>query len=166
MKTCLIFDAGFFINLQKSIGSVDLLKLKKLIESKYGEVSRGYYVTSVETENQRGFHKWVQSINGPKLEVVVKGQKSKTCNNCGSSVFVEKGVDIALVILAIKNAEYYDRLILVNGDSDLLDALMFIRDTLKKEVIIVGEMNSIATEIQAMSTDVLLLSDVIEEIRG
>lgn len=165
-KVCLVVDAGYFISTQKNTGSIDLLKFKKLIEKMYGKVSRGFYVTSIDNDNQKGFHKWLQSVLGPKLEVVVKGQKIKNCNNCGHQIYIEKGVDVALVILAIKNAEYYDKIVLVNGDSDLLDALVYIRDVLKKDIIIAGEISSISTETQSIATDVLLLSDHIEEIRA
>lgn len=166
-RICLIIDAGFYIGTQKATGSIDILKLKNLIEQKLGRVERGYYITAMETDNMRGFHSFIRSVKGPKLEVVVKNQKMKTCDNCGKQVWVEKGVDVAISTLAIKNAQkdLYDTLVLLNGDADLLDALTYIRDDLRKEIVICGELSNIATEMQAIASKVLLLSDYIEEIR-
>lgn len=167
-RICLIVDAGFYIGSQKVTGSIDILKLKNLIEKKYGTVERGYYITSYENDNSKGFHNFIRSVKGPRLEVVVKSQKMKTCDNCGKQIFVEKGVDVAISTLAIKNAQmnFYDTLVLLNGDADLLDALVYIRDDLKKKVVICGELSNIAPEIQSIASDVLLFSDFIEEIRA
>jgi uncharacterized LabA/DUF88 family protein len=166
LKICLIIDAGYFFSLQKKFGSFDVLRFKYFIEMKLnGSIHRGYYVTTLDGPNQQPYHSWLKSVTGPKLEVVVKNTKSKTCDSCGKSVFVEKGVDIAIVTLAIKHAvnSNYDALVLVNGDADLLDALLYVRDDLAKEIIIVGDLESISTDIQAMSDRVLLVGDYLEE---
>jgi uncharacterized LabA/DUF88 family protein len=166
LKICLIIDAGYFFALQKKFGSFDVLRFKYFIESKLkGSIHRSFYVTTLDGPNQQSYHSWLKSVTGPKMEVVVKTTKSKTCDSCGKSVFVEKGVDIAIVTLAIKHAvhENYDALVLVNGDADLLDALLYVRDDLGKEVIVVGDLESISTDVQAISDRVLLVGDSLEE---
>lgn len=166
MKICLIIDAGYLFAIQKKHGSFDILRFRNFIEAKLeGTITRGYYITTLDGPNQQAYHSWLKSVTGPKLEVVVKNTKAKVCDNCGKSVFVEKGVDIAIVTLAIKHAEKdnYDALVLVNGDADLLDALIYIRDDLCKKIIIVGDLDSISTDMQAMSDRVLLVSDYLEE---
>ena len=165
-RICLIIDAGYFFNVQKKYGSFDVLKFKHFIEDKLdGIVTRGYYVTTLDGPNQQSYHTWLKSVTGPKLEVVTKSVKPKMCDKCGNSVYVEKGVDIAIITLAIKHAEKnnYDTLVLVNGDADLLDALVYLRDDLGKEIVIVGDLDSISTDIQAMSDQVMLVGEHINE---
>lgn len=166
-RVCLIIDAGYFVNIQKLVGSIDILKLKNLIQSKYGNITRGYYFTSMDTEKQQGFHTWLKSANGPKLEVISKPQKSKSCLSCGNVVWVEKGIDVGISTLVIRNAhkDLYDTLVLINGDADLLDGLTYVRDDFNKSIVIVGETQSLSTDLQAISSEVLLLSDHIDEIR-
>jgi len=161
LKICLIVDAGYLANLQKRFFSIDLLKFKNFIETKLnGKVTRGYYITSLDTPSQNGFHSWLKSSNGPKLEVVIKNQKSKLCDNCGNVTWIEKGIDVAIVTLAIKNAQkdLFDTLVLVNGDGDLVDALKYIRDDLGKELVLFGEIESISTELQAISSEILIMT--------
>ena len=166
-KICLIIDAGFLANLQKRNFSIDLLKFKNFIEVQLdGKISRGYYITSLDGPNQSGFHTWLKSASGPKLEVIVKNQKSKVCDNCGNVTWIEKGVDVAITTLAIKNAQknLFDTLVLVNGDGDLVDALAYVRDDLGKELVLVGELESISTELQAISSEILILSENKSEL--
>jgi uncharacterized LabA/DUF88 family protein len=98
--------------------------------------------------------------------VIVKNQKSKICDNCGNVTWIEKGVDVAITTLAIKNAQknLFDTLVLVNGDGDLVDALAYVRDDLGKELVLVGELESISTELQAISTEILILTENKSEL--
>lgn len=166
LRLCLIIDAGYLFAVQKKLGSFDILRFRNFIEDELdGKITRGFYITTLDGQNQQAYHSWLKSVTGPKLEVVVKSTKPKTCDSCGRSVFVEKGVDIAIVTQAIKHAQKdnYDALVLVNGDADLLDALLYIRDELGKKIIIVGDLDSISTEIQAMSDQVVSVSDNVAE---
>jgi uncharacterized LabA/DUF88 family protein len=89
-------------------------------------------------ENQFNYHTWLK--REARYEVITKSQKSKWCPHCGHSANVERGVDVELATLAIKYAHLnkYDRLILFNGDADLLAAIRHIRDDLGKQVVIIG----------------------------
>jgi uncharacterized LabA/DUF88 family protein len=75
-------------------------------------------------------------------------------------------VDVAITTLAIKNAQknLFDTLVLVNGDGDLVDALAYVRDDLGKELVLVGELESISTELQAISTEILILTENKSEL--
>lgn len=166
MKICLIIDAGYLFALQKRFGSFDILRFREFIEAKLqGEVVRGYYITTLDGPNQQSYHTWLKSVTGPKLEVVVKSTKTKICDSCGRSVNVEKGVDVAIVTLAIKQAQTakYDVLALVNGDADLIDALFYIRDDLGKKIVVIGDLESISTDVQAMADSVILVNNYFEE---
>ncbi|MEK7394500.1 MAG: NYN domain-containing protein [Fibrobacterota bacterium] len=166
MRLCLIIDAGYLFAMQKKLGSFDILRFRNFIEDKLdGKITRGFYITTLDGQNQQSYHSWLKTVTGPKLEVVIKNTKAKTCDSCGRSVFVEKGVDIAIVTQAIKHAQKdnYDTLVLVNGDADLLDALLYIRDELGKKIVIVGDLDSISTDIQAISDEVISVSDNVEE---
>ena len=167
-RVLLLVDAGYLVNLQKRTGKIDILKFKKSIEKQFGDIKRAYYFTSYDTPNQQSFHSWLKSSTGPKFEVIIKNQKQKTCESCGNVSYVEKGIDVAMSTTLIKLAhkDLYDTLVLVNGDADLLDALVYVRDDLNKEIVIAGEMDSISPNTQAISTSVYLLSDHIDEIRG
>ena len=155
MKNILIFDAGFVTALSKKLakGALDLKKLKNLIESKYGKINRAYFVTALNTEEQHGFHKWLQ--HELKVEVVARSLKDKYCGHCGNNNKVERGVDVTIAVLAIKFAGQYDRLILVNGDGDLVDAIRHVRDDLGKQVVLVGEPESTSGEFLLYSDDFL-----------
>lgn len=159
-KNMMIWDAGFVQAMSKILtnGDLDLKKLKHFLESKYGKFSRFYFVTSLNTDEQRGFHAWLQ--RDLKAEVVTKSTKTKRCQSCGNESIVEKGVDVAIVTLAIKFAGQYDRLVLLNGDGDLVDAIKHIRDDLGKQVVLVGDSTSVSAELLLHSDEFLNMNEV------
>lgn len=167
MSTCLIIDAGYFTHVQGLCGSIDLLKLKNEIAKKYGEIDRAYYFTSLDGPNQYTYHRKIRSFNGAKMEVIIKPQKAKRCDSCGHLANVEKGIDVGMSTLAIKLAHrnMYDTLVLMNGDGDLIDALKYIKDDFNKNLVIVGEMESISNEIQCIANDIYIVSDNMEKFR-
>jgi uncharacterized LabA/DUF88 family protein len=159
MKNILIFDAGFVTALSRKLanGALDLKKLKSFLESKYGKINRTYFVTAINTEEQRNFHSWLQ--HELKAEIVAKSVKGKQCQHCGNVNTVEKGIDVALAVLAIKFAGHYDRLIFVNGDGDLVDAIRHVRDDLRKQIVVVGEPNSVSGELLLHSDEFVDIGD-------
>jgi uncharacterized LabA/DUF88 family protein len=69
-------------------------------------------------------------------------------------------VDVAIVTLAIKFAGQYDRLVLLNGDGDLVDAIKHIRDDLGKQVVLVGDSTSVSAELLLHSDEFLNMNEV------
>ena len=167
MSVCLIIDGGYFASIQAICGSIDLTKLKNEIQKKYGKIERAYYFTSLDGPNQACFHKWLKSFNGGKMEVVVKPFKYKTCESCGNTAIVEKGMDVGMSTLAIKLAHrnIYDTLVLMNGDGDLIDALKYIKDDFNKGLVIIGELETISSDTQCIANDIYVVSDNMEKIR-
>lgn len=160
-RVMFVVDAGYYTATQKQIGSIDLLKLKMYVSKHIGTIVRSYYVTCYNTEEQRSFHNWVKTV--PKLELIIKGQKEKHCDACGKTYFVEKALDVGMSVLAIKHASKYDVLVMVNGDGDMLDAYQHLKDDLGKQVVILGELNSISPDIHPI-TDLVILSDIYKDI--
>jgi len=158
-RNMLIWDAGFVMAVSKNVanGAMDLKKLKHYLESRYGKFNRFYFLTSLNTDEQRGFHTWLQ--RDLKADVVIKSTKVKRCGHCGSENIVEKGVDVAIVTLAIKFASQYDRLVLCNGDGDLVDAIKHVRDDLGKQVIIAGDLPSVSGDLLVNSDEFVDLSE-------
>lgn len=147
-------------------GSVDMLKLRRMVERLYGKLYRAVVVTSLAGENQFNYHAWLKYEAG--YEVVAKSQKSKWCPYCGNGIAVERGVDVEIATLAIKYAHLnkYDRLILFNGDADLLAAVRYIRDDLGKEVILIGSESTTAKDMVLYTDGLIDLTavDIAQEL--
>ena len=163
LRTLLLIDAGYYVAIQKETGHIDLLKFKSYVGSVYGgagKITRGYYVTTFsDSDAARGFHHFVK--HDAKLTIVEKSTKTKTCSGCGKELIVEKGVDVSLAVFMLQAAykDQYDRLILVNGDGDLLDALTLVRDTFNKEILIVGTSRTISGDLKALATEIVHVDD-------
>ena len=153
MRNMLIMDGGYLTAIGKRVHpGFDIKKLKQMLERKYGPIAKSHWFTCMNTDNQIGFHHWLKAE--VRTEVIVRGTKSKWCNECGHEIVVEKGIDVGIATDAIKFAHrnLFDRLILVNGDGDLCDAIKYIHDELGKQIVVVG------TD-ECTSTDLLLNCD-------
>lgn len=120
---------------------------KKLVGDR--ELVRIYYYntpspsTEVEEQkaNQRFFTKlgWIDNLQ-VRLGRIMKRTYNIECNNCHKAItyntHIQKGVDtriaVDMVTLAFSNA--YDTAILVSGDSDLSEAVDYIREHTHKKV--------------------------------
>lgn len=139
MRNMLILDGGYMTAIGKVVyPGFDIKKVKQLVERKFGPIARSHWFTSMNGEAQYGFHTWLKMET--RMEVIVRGTKSKWCNECGHEIVVEKGIDVGMATDAIKFAHRntYDRLIIANGDGDMVDAIKYIRDDLAKQVVIIG----------------------------
>jgi len=166
-RICLIIDGGYLAAVQNRLGYMDILKLKNLVEETYGPISRGYYITSVNHESQQGFYTWIRSSRGPKLELIQKSQKSKICDGCGKTTYVEKGVDVEIATTVIRNAhkDLYDVLVLINGDGDLVGALKYVRDDFGKDIVLLTDPDSTSVDLQEICSIHDSLVDVMPKIR-
>lgn len=148
MKNMLIMDGGFMVALAKmSSPSIDLKKLRMMLEARFGKIDRSHWFTCHNDLSQRSFHTWLTAEL--RAQVMVYGTKIKTCGHCGGDITVEKGIDVGITTDAIKFAhrDSYDRLILANGDGDIVDAIKYIRDDLGKQVVLVGTSSCTSNEL-------------------
>lgn len=162
MRNLLIIDSGFLAAVSHTICNcpgIDILKLKILLEDRFGRMDRSYMYTTLNTESQAGFHTWLGKM--ARIEAVPKGTKFKSCKACGTAFYVEAGVDVAMSVAMIKFAhnDLYDRVILLNGDRDLIDAVKYVRDDLHKQVVLVGEITSMSAEMLSNCDEYIDLSD-------
>lgn len=144
----LIMDGGFMVALAKmSTPSIDLKKIRVLLESKYGRIDRSHWFTCHNEPKQAAFHTWLTTEI--RTQVFVYGTKPKSCGHCGGDIMVERGIDVGIATDAIKFAHRnsYDRLILANGDGDLTDAIQYVRDDLGKQVVLVGTSSCTSNEL-------------------
>jgi len=151
--------------------------LMYMLESNTGsKFSECYYLSATdgsESDVQSQFHTWLKSAppKGPKMRV--KLYKLRTllcdCNHCASSVEykMQKGVDVGVATLIIKLAtqNQYDRLVLCAGDGDFEDAIMFVKETLHKEVWVCGFEHSLSSDLQSYADQVIWLNEHAAEIR-
>ncbi len=135
----------FGLNLQKSV-NIDSL-VKKLVSGR-GLVRAYYYTTpsprpnsSLGKSHQRFLDKlgWIENLQIRRGRIVPR-RHTIECPKCKESFeyndYTQKGVDariaVDMVTLAVRSA--YDTAILVSGDSDLAEAVDYIREQTNKKV--------------------------------
>ena len=146
-KTMWLIDAAYLFNAQESVGpnyNFDYLKLRFRLELD-GPIESAWYLNSTQnppTDNQSGFHAWLQTPlpNGPELNVNLYKLKQRDfeCPHCARkfSLQMQKGVDVGLATLIVRRGDQnqYDTLILSSGDGDLRDALAHAREYCGKRI--------------------------------
>lgn len=146
-QTMWLIDAAYLFNAQESVGpeyNFDYLKLRDWLE-RDGAIDSAWYLNSTQnppTDNQSGFHAWLQTPlpGGPGLNVCLYKLKQRDfeCPHCARkfSLQMQKGVDVGLATLIVRRADLdeYDNLILSSGDGDLKDALSHARKKCGKRI--------------------------------
>jgi uncharacterized LabA/DUF88 family protein len=135
----------FGLNLQKSV-NIDSLVKKLVLERR---LVRAYYYTTPSPRpsspqgkaHQRFLDKlgWVENLQF-RLGRIVPRRHTIECPKCQEAfeynVYTQKGVDtriaVDMVTLAVRDA--YDTAILISGDSDLAEAVNYIREQTNKTV--------------------------------
>lgn len=176
MKTIWIVDGAYLFNYGKYQFQIDYLKLKNALEKIGGSpISEGYYHNSIRNPNddsQNGFHTFLKSAppRGPKMRVKLYklkslGSRCPSCD-CEFSRDVQKGVDVGIATLIIRLAtqNLYDRLILTAGDGDFEDAIEYVKSALGKEIWLNGGRDSLSTDLQSYSNEILWFEDLRTEI--
>jgi uncharacterized LabA/DUF88 family protein len=150
---------------------IDLEKLiKKLTEEK--ELLRPYYYCSIPENPSKGTINFINALKYLGFKVITKPLK-KRYNNVGKEYYVEKGVDVALVIdiLSMANKNAYDIAILVAGDSDYVGAVEEIKNMGKHVEIAFFEKNPnssspiISPELRMSADHFISLDEIMDEIR-
>lgn len=151
-RVMLFIDGGnlyagvkFGLNLQKSV-NIDSL-VKKLVSGR--RLVRAYYYTTPSPRpnspqgkaHQRFLDKlgWVENLQLRRGRIVPRIHTIE-CPKCQEAfeynVYTQKGVDTRIVVdmvtLAVRDT--YDTAILVSGDSDLAEAVNYIREQTNKKV--------------------------------
>lgn len=169
-RTMWLIDAAYLFNAQESVGeeyNFDYLKLRLWLERE-GAIDSAWYLNSTQnppTDNQSGFHAWLQSPlpNGPELNVNLYKLKQRDfeCPHCARkfSLQMQKGVDVGLATLIVRRADQdeYENLILSSGDGDLKDALAHARNSCGKRI-------ELCVFRWGISPDLLNLADTIHWI--
>lgn len=146
-STMWLIDAAYLFNAQESVGAeynFDYLKLRLRLEED-GPIDSAWYLNSTQnppTDNQSGFHAWLQTPlpGGPGLNVNLYKLKQRDfeCPHCERKfgLQMQKGVDVGLATLVVRGADQgeYDNLILSSGDGDLKDALAHASRKLGKRI--------------------------------
>lgn len=158
-RNMLLIDAGYIAAVSRAAfdEKLDVLKLRKFLEAKYGKFQRAFWLTSRTDERNHGFHTWL--ARSAKIEVVEFGRKSFWCRECAAEHEVEKGIDVGLVVKAVEHCRGYERLVLCNGDGDLREGLRYLRDVLDKEIVLVGTKDTISSESALYADEVVDLVD-------
>lgn len=173
VKTAWIVDGAYLYLAAPERERADFLALERELEAQINSpLDRGHYFTE-DKDEAKAFHSWLQTAppHGPHMRVYPYQAKyrEKPCAECSAPIytFEQKGVDVGIAILATRLAHQnrYDRLLLIAGDRDFVDAVSYIVNGLHKEVWIVGFADSISTELQEAATDVIWLDDFWQHVR-
>ncbi|GMV80535.1 MAG: hypothetical protein AMXMBFR7_17190 [Planctomycetota bacterium] len=158
-------------------GRFDYLKLKHLLEGPGdGRFIESYFLDSKSpepNEKQDAFLRWLKlaSPTGPQFRVLPYALKTQrlTCPACGKEHErpVQKGVDVGIATLLIKLAaqDKYDRVLLSSGDGDLMDAVSYVKDDLKKEVYVAGFERSVSSDLQSVANRCVWLNPHWDEFK-
>lgn len=76
----------------------------------------------------------------------------------------QKGVDVGIATLALTHMHKYDTLILSSGDGDLLDAIEFLSELVRRIELIVFR-NGVSTDLQSRADDIFWIDDFADEVR-
>ena len=91
------------------------------------------------------------------------------CPNCNNIFikFVQKGVDVGIATAALKFKDDYDTFVLSAGDGDFKDTVKYLKEDLKKRIVLVGFEKNLSTDLQpyANTDDVLFIDDFINEVK-
>ncbi len=147
------------------------IDLEKLVSELVGgrDLIRPYYYCSVPEKPSQGNLDFIRSLKYLGFKVVQKTLK-KRYDATGKEYFVEKGVDVALVIdmlgMAYKNA--YDVAVLIAGDGDYVGVTEEVRRLGKRVEIAFFENNpnastSLVASDLRLTTDHFISLDSIKE---
>jgi len=137
---------------------IDFEKLVKVLVGNRTLIRPFYYCAVPEkpATKQVNFHRKMRYLG---FQVVTKRLKKRS-DSTGRTIFVEKGVDVALVTdmlsMAFKNA--YDVAILVSGDNDYVGAVEEIK-RLGKRVEIASFEHNIKDNTKFISPDLKMIAD-------
>jgi uncharacterized LabA/DUF88 family protein len=169
MKTVWVVDGAYVMKSSNTLGRVDYLRLKTVLEAELGEpFFECYYLNSTvnpPTDAQDGFHTWLKCAppSGPKMRVQLYKLKDLgvVCPQCthGFDRQVQKGVDVGIATLVLKLAaqEQYERLVLAAGDGDFEDAIAYVKSELHKQIWIAGFSKSVSADLQSYADRVVWL---------
>jgi len=175
--TMWLIDAAYLFNAQESVGldyNFDYLKLRQRLEQE-GPIDSAWYLNSTQnppTDNQSGFHAWLQTPlpTGPQLQVKLYQLKQRDfeCPHCQRrySLQMQKGVDVGLATLIVRGADQngYDNLILSSGDGDLRDALAHARESCGKRIELCVFRWGISPDLQNLADAVHWIDDFAQEV--
>lgn len=182
MATYWLIDGSYIYKSIKSyermIGEtfgLDYRKLRDKVETHVKETVTAYYFNSTKdpaTEQTNKFHTWLKTRkNGPGIIVELYSLKKTTvkCPNCDSTFtkLVQKGVDVGIATAALKFKDNYDTFVLSAGDGDFKDTIKYLKEDLKKRIVLVGFERNLSADLQpyADAEDVLFIDDFINEVK-
>ncbi|MZP28651.1 NYN domain-containing protein [Heliobacterium undosum] len=176
-RTIWLIDAAYLFNGQESVSNsyaFDYLKLQNKLEMD-GKIDRAYYLNCTHdppSDRQTHFHTWLQKPKpeGPNIIPILYKLKLKEydCPHCKMkySLPVQKGVDVGLatLIVSLGHQHQYDNLILSSGDSDLKDAIVFMKKNLGKRLELCVFRYGIASELDSYADNIYWINDFYLEV--
>lgn len=172
MRHLLLIDGNYLFFSQKRL---DFLKFKKRIEGiLQKKVVETHYVENIlDANKQQTFYTWLRSAEpyGPHFQVHLIPMKdvSLRCDHCGqwSTKPVVDGVETKLTTLMHRLAyqDKFDRLILVSGDAVHAEAIRYLKDELKRKVVVCGFEGSVGLDLQNASDFVIWIDKFYEEVK-
>ena len=143
----------------------DIFKLRDLLVSDRRHI-RTYYFCSIGNPPKESQLKFIDKLKASHIEVVVKQLKYRGQNEEGKPIYVEKGVDIALVtsMLSMACANAFDVAILVSGDDDYEQAVEEIKRVGKRVEIAFFEIAT-SREFKYSADDYISLDEKIRSIK-
>lgn len=140
----------------------------KFVDKLVGDRSllRAYFYCSHPVPIPEEQKKFFDNLQFNGIQVVGMPLKKVTEQRTKKTYYVEKGEDVALVtdMLTLAFEHAYDTAIIVSGDADFIGAIEKIKYK-GKRVEVVSFKNSLSGELRRVADKLVLLDDIIGEIK-
>jgi uncharacterized LabA/DUF88 family protein len=144
---------------------VDILKLRDLLIAGRRHV-RTFFFGSISTPPRESQLNFLEKLRTFRIEVVTKELKYRGQDPEGRPIFVEKGIDVALVttMLSMSYGNAFDVAIIVGGDQDYMQAVEEVKRAGKRvEIAFFG--HATGREFRYSGDSFLSLDEKIDQIR-
>ena len=144
---------------------VDILKLRDLLVAGRKHI-RTYYFCSISTPPRESQISFLEKLKTLHIDVVVKELKFRGHDSENRPIYVEKGIDVALVttMLSMTYSNAFDVAILVGGDQDYAQAVEEVKRAGKRVEIAFFEYAT-GKEFKYSGNSFLSLDEKIDQIR-
>ena len=173
MRHVLIVDANYVFFNQKRIDyllykkEVERALQKRIVESHYVENS-----PNLDTGKQQAFFSWLRAAepHGPHFQVHILPLRDVIfyCPKCRERTRKQiiDGVETKVISLMLKLAfqDKFDLLILLAGDPIYVETIRYLKDELKRKVVISGFEGAVSLDLQSASDFVIWIDKFYDKI--
>jgi len=174
MRHLMLIDGNYLFFNQRRLDYLKFKKhLEKILQKKILETHYVENTPNIDSPKQQTFYTWLRSAepHGPHFQVHLLPMRDVTldCPHCGkwSQKPVVDGTETKIVQLLMKLSfqDKFDRLILVSGSTAYEDTVRYVKDDLKKKIVVCGWEGSVSVDLQNASDFVIWIDKFYNEVR-